>query len=233
MARTYNQECVLAFALDLLGERWTLLIIRELFLGPRRFADLQEALPGIGTNLLSKRLKELVEAELILAPATNEMRSQYRLAPKGDQLRPAIRSLMCWSIEYFMDLPESTPARDCIYCDNLQPDSVALAIELFANYQPVDPLNYVTHAFIDGHPYTFYYMNGEMITKRGADTPAVARIETDVATIMQALRKEISPAETRARLKADGDETVLKHFISCFALEGHMPNHNTQDKLAG
>ncbi|MBY0423020.1 MAG: winged helix-turn-helix transcriptional regulator, partial [Parvularculaceae bacterium] len=47
MSRTYNQECVLAYALDLLGERWTLLIIRELFLGPRRFGDLHAALPGL------------------------------------------------------------------------------------------------------------------------------------------------------------------------------------------
>ena len=51
MTRTYNQDCILAHALDLLGERWTLLILRDLFLGPRRFGDLQAGLPGLGANL--------------------------------------------------------------------------------------------------------------------------------------------------------------------------------------
>ncbi|MEM9169643.1 MAG: helix-turn-helix domain-containing protein, partial [Pseudomonadota bacterium] len=78
MSRTYNQECILAYALDLLGERWTLLIVRELFLGSRRFGDLQNALPGLGANLLSKRLKELVEAGLIAGP-DGDGRAHYRL----------------------------------------------------------------------------------------------------------------------------------------------------------
>lgn len=232
MARTYNQDCVLAYALDLLGERWTLLIVRELFLGPRRFADLQAALPGIGANLLSKRLKELAEAGLITAPAAAETRGHYRLAPQGDALRPTIRALMCWSIEYFMDQPDSAPACECIYSDNLQPDSVALAIELFANYRTPEQLNYVAHVFIDGHPYTFYYMNGEMTVRRGADAPAVARIETDVATVMQALRKEISADEARRRMKADGDEAVIAHFVACFSLQSWDWKESAVEKLA-
>ncbi|MFQ5562820.1 MAG: winged helix-turn-helix transcriptional regulator [Parvularculaceae bacterium] len=219
MARTYNQDCVLAYALDLLGERWTLLIVRELFLGPRRFGDLQASLPGIGANLLSKRLKELAEAGLIVAPGADETRGNYRLAPQGDALRPTIRALMCWSIDYFIDRPESAPARESIYTNNLQPDSVALAMELFANYREAAALNYVVHALIDGHPYTFYYMNGEMIARRGVDTPAVAHIETDVATVMQAMRKEISASEARAHMKSNGDAAVLAHFIDSFALQ--------------
>ena len=88
MARTYNQECVLAYALDLLGERWTLLMIRNLFLGPQRFGDLQAGLPGIGANLLSKRLKEMDEAGLITAPGESETRGKYKLTPEGEALRP-------------------------------------------------------------------------------------------------------------------------------------------------
>jgi len=95
MARTYNQDCILAHALDLLGERWTFLVIRELFLGPRRFGDLQAALPGIGANLLSKRLKELDAADIIAGPEAGEAGASYRLSPTGEALRPAIRALIC------------------------------------------------------------------------------------------------------------------------------------------
>src|SRR5262249_48560529 len=57
--RSYGQLCPIAHALDLVGERWTLLVVRELVLGPKRFTDLQDSLPGIGTNILSARLKQL------------------------------------------------------------------------------------------------------------------------------------------------------------------------------
>ena len=63
--RAYNQYCALAHALDIVGERWTLLIVRELLVGPRRFKDLLDGLPGISTNLLSNRLKGLEESGVL------------------------------------------------------------------------------------------------------------------------------------------------------------------------
>ena len=218
MARTYNQDCVLAHALDLLGERWTFLILRDLFLGPQRFGDLQAGLPGIGANLLSKRLKELEEAGLIEGATAGEGRSRYKLSPTGEELRPAIRQLMHWSIHYFMERPESSPARDCIYSDNLQPDSVALAIELFAEFCTDTDLNYVAHVIIDDFPYTMFYMNHEMIARRGVDAPAVAKISTDVETIMQAFRAELSLEEARARMTISGDQNAIAHLMQCIVL---------------
>ncbi|MEO1013716.1 MAG: helix-turn-helix domain-containing protein [Pseudomonadota bacterium] len=215
MARTYNQECVLAYALDLLGERWTLLIVRELFLGARRFGDLHAALPGIGTNLLSKRLKELEEADLVVS-TSSDARSRYRLSDAGESMRPALRELMFWAIDYFMKRPESSPPKDCIFSNDLQPDSVALAIEMFANksIQPSD--NYVLHLTIDDAPYTYFYMNGEMTARRGGDTPAVAKMASDVASLMQAMRGEIYVDETLSRAAWSGDQNVIKHFIATF-----------------
>jgi len=212
MSRTYNQECVLAYAFDLLGERWTFLIVRELFLGPRRFGDLHASLPGIGTNLLSKRLKELEEAGLVTA--TGEQRASYRLTDTGEELRPTLRALMLWSIKYFMARPDPSPPRECIFSNDLQPDSVALAVEMFANECAMKAPNYVLHLMIDDHAYTYYFMNGEMIARRGADAPAVARIETDVATLMQAMRSEIYLDEMRRRSKISGDPAVVTHFLS-------------------
>ena len=63
--RNYHQFCAIAHALDIVGERWTLLVVRELLMGPKRFTDLLSNLPGIGTNLLAARLKELEEQGII------------------------------------------------------------------------------------------------------------------------------------------------------------------------
>lgn len=227
MSRTYNQDCVLAYALDLLGERWTLLIIRELFLGPRRFGDLHAALSGLGTNLLSKRLKELEEAGLIVTPAENEPRGQYRLTETGEELRPAVHTLMFWSIEYFMARPDPSPPKDCIFSNDLQPDSVALALELFINKCATPFSNYVLHLHIDDNPYTYYFMNGMMTARRGVDAPAVARIESDVATLMQALRSEIYTPQVRERAALSGDEAVIAHFLT-----GIMPGAHIAEEVA-
>jgi len=215
MARTYNQDCVLAHALDILGERWTFLILRDLFLGPQRFGDLQAGLAGIGANLLSKRLKELHEAGLIIAPGAGEARGRYKLSPSGEALRPTVKQLMCWAIDYFMSRPEDSPARDCIYSDNLEPDSVALAIELFADPWREPDLSYVAHIFIDGFPYTFYYMNETMIARRGADAPAAAKLSADVNTIMKALRAELSLEDAKARMELSGEPKAIDHLLKC------------------
>ncbi len=227
MSRTYNQDCILAHALDLLGERWTMLILRDLFLGPRRFGDLQAGLPGLGANLLSKRLKELDEAGIIDAPG--DAGDGYRLSEMGELLRPAIRQLMKWSIHYFYSRPDPSPARDCIYSDDLQPDSVALAVELFANYCPKPDASYVARLVIDGYPYTLYYINQEMIARRGADAPAAAKIETDVATMMKAFRAELSRDEALKRFKATGDEKAIAHLLDCIV---HVHEEDAPAKTA-
>ena len=97
-SRSYGQICGVARALDLLGDRWTLLIVRELLLGPKRFGALADALPGIGPNLLSRRLRELAEADVIerteLAPPAAV--SAYALTELGEGLREPVESLSLW-----------------------------------------------------------------------------------------------------------------------------------------
>ncbi len=220
VSRTYNQECILAYALDLLGERWTMLILRELFLGPRRFGDLHAALPGLGTNLLSKRLKELCEAGLI--HHDGDGRGDYRLSATGERLRPTVRELMFWSIEYFMGRDDPSPPRDCIYSNDLQPDSVALAIEIFGNILPEPAANYVAHLYIDDHPYTFFFMNGLLTARRGVEAPAVASIRTDVGTLMQGMRHEITLKEIMDRATLSGDRDVLHHLLGAVSPGGKV-----------
>lgn len=99
--RSYQQACTLARTLDLVGERWTLLVLRELMMGPKRFSDLLPGLPGIGKNLLAARLRHL-EAEGILArrdlpaPAASRV---YELTEDGWALGPALAALGRWGAE--------------------------------------------------------------------------------------------------------------------------------------
>jgi DNA-binding HxlR family transcriptional regulator len=99
-SRSYNQFCTLAMSLDVIGERWTLLIVRELLSGPKRFTDLLEGLPGIGTNLLSRRLKSMENYDLVTwrrlpPPAASAV---YELTDIGHALEPAIVALAQWGI---------------------------------------------------------------------------------------------------------------------------------------
>jgi DNA-binding HxlR family transcriptional regulator len=98
--RSYDEFCALARALDVVGDRWTLLIIRELFARDGRYSDLRDALPGIATNLLAERLRQLQEAGVVEAyEAPPPVRaSVYRLTPRGRELGPAMRALVIWGL---------------------------------------------------------------------------------------------------------------------------------------
>lgn len=96
--KTYEMYCAVARALEILGERWTILIVRELLTGPKRFADLQNGLPGIATNVLAARLRSLQEAEVIAKrvlppPAASTI---YELTNRGRDLKPVLLSLASW-----------------------------------------------------------------------------------------------------------------------------------------
>ena len=98
MAKHYEQYCPMAHALDLVGERWALLVVRELMHGPKRYTDLVERLPGIGTNILASRLRDLeacgiVARRTLPPPAASRV---YELTEYGRGLRPAMRELALW-----------------------------------------------------------------------------------------------------------------------------------------
>jgi len=96
--RSYRQFCAIASALDTIGERWTLLIIRELLTGPKRYSDLLDGLPGIPTDMLAARLRRLedeglVEREVLPPPAASKV---YVLTGSGLSLEPVIAALARW-----------------------------------------------------------------------------------------------------------------------------------------
>lgn len=99
--RSYEQTCGLAKALDIVGERWTLLVVRNLLLGPLRYSDLLRGLPGITTNLLAKRLKEMEDHGLIERVRTaGEGGQAYRLTEIGRALEPAVHALGRWGWQW-------------------------------------------------------------------------------------------------------------------------------------
>jgi DNA-binding HxlR family transcriptional regulator len=111
--RSFRQWCGLAEALDRIGDRWTLLIIRELLLGPRRYTDLRLNLPGIATNLLAERLRDLEEEGLVArrdlpppAPAT-----VYELTETGHALEESILALIRWGGRFLPAAPATNAFR--------------------------------------------------------------------------------------------------------------------------
>src|SRR5437016_12941211 len=100
--RSYDQYCAVARGLDVIGDRWTLLLVRDLLLGPKRYKDLLSGLPGIGTNLLADRLKELEAAGLIertvLPPPAGS--TVYQLTETGQALEPVMVSLGRWGARF-------------------------------------------------------------------------------------------------------------------------------------
>ncbi len=145
--RSYGQFCALAKALDVIGDRWTMLIVRELLIrGSARYTDLREGLPGIATNLLAARLHEMEEAGIIAreeAPPPIAT-TVYRLTPRGSELEAVMLAIGRWGAPLMNDAPKSDafcahwialPARN-----NLRdhaPDEPPVVIELRAGDEPV------------------------------------------------------------------------------------------------
>ena len=105
LTKTYGQMCPLARSLDVLGERWTILVIRELLLGPKRFKHLLAALPGIGSNRLAERLKVLEDSGIVRkttlpAPAAVPV---YELTAEGERLREPLVALGLWGLDLPVD----------------------------------------------------------------------------------------------------------------------------------
>jgi DNA-binding HxlR family transcriptional regulator len=123
-----KQNCSIARALSLLGERWTVLVLRDLFLGERRFDAIQEHL-GVATNVLSDRLSTLVEEGIVERRQYSERpaRHEYRLTEKGRDLQPVLLELMKWGDQYLSELPprivfhdecghRTEPVQVCSHC---------------------------------------------------------------------------------------------------------------------
>jgi DNA-binding HxlR family transcriptional regulator len=144
--RSYGQYCSVAKSLDVVGDRWTLLIVRELILqGPCRYTDLKGALPGIATNLLAERLRELEAAGLIWREdaAPPVATTLFHLTEAGTELEPALAALGAWGIRYMAEPADHDEFRShwfafpvSLFLHDRDPDGPPIAIELRATGRP-------------------------------------------------------------------------------------------------
>lgn len=110
MPRPYDQTCPIARTLDIIGDRWTLLIVRDLFMGNTRFNQFLESSVGLPPKLLSDRLKRLEEHGLVERSlySAHPLRAEYRLTDKGRRLAPVLETIARWGLEHcFDDEPEA------------------------------------------------------------------------------------------------------------------------------
>ncbi len=113
MTRLYNQTCPIARTLDIIGDRWTMLIVRDLFMGERRFNQFLASSPGIPPKLLAGRLKKLEEHGLVqrVIYSQHPLRAEYRLTDQGRSLYRVIEERVRWGLDHcFEDEPEARAA---------------------------------------------------------------------------------------------------------------------------
>lgn len=214
--RTYHQFCSIAYALDVIGDRWTLLIVRELRFGPRRFTDLKRALDGIGSHLLTKRLKQmqadgLVEHQKLPPPAAT---SVYGLAERGRALEPVILALRDWGAPLMMPKMGSD---DCL--------TVASAMGSLKNVlfsaEKAASTTLTAEIHAQGDVFTATIANGEIDLRFGlaekADVIFSAELKPLLAVFNQQITIPAALANGIITLKA-GDEATLTRFLNCFQL---------------
>ncbi len=158
--RSYQQYCSIARALDVVGERWTLLIVRDLLGGPRRYKDLQESLDGIGSNLLAARLKDLDSAGLIKSIKQTPPFSvkSYQLTSLGRTLEPTVVALAHWGLDLL-----TTPRQN----DHWQPQWNHVALKARFNPQEAADLSAIYAFEISGYPHYAVVKDGALATFEG------------------------------------------------------------------
>ena len=132
MPRSYAQICPIARALDIVGERWTMLLVRDMFLGYTRFTDFQRESPGIPARVLSDRLKKL-EAEGIVERAIyseHPLRAEYRLTELGMSLRPVMEAMFRWGAEHRLTERQRTAVYRRLFGDGVPADTPTAELSL-------------------------------------------------------------------------------------------------------
>jgi DNA-binding HxlR family transcriptional regulator len=220
--RSYGQYCPAAKALDVLGERWTLLIVRDLAMGPKRYTDLRDGLPGIATDLLTARLRTLESAGFVArrelprpAPAV-----VYELTDAGRKLEPVILALAQVGLE-MLGPPEPS--------DHLSAERVVwLGIRHSFRADAFPELTETYQLRIDGEPFSVAVASGEADVKPGIAPDAAMTLMTDARTFVALRRGETTADEELAasKLQFEGDRAAFDRFTGAFARKWPQPERD-------
>ena len=203
--RSYNQFCGVARALDLIGERWALLVVRELALGPKRFTDLRRGLPGIATNVLSVRLRQMerdgvVTRRLLPPPAPAQI---YELTELGRELVPIMLALGRWGAS---TMGQRSPDQ------SIRGEWLALALRAFFDPEAALDLRATIALELDGAPFTLRVEEGLLDVVPGKDEVFDLAISTDTQLLLQFL------AGAPVSVPAEGDRELLERLPELFPL---------------
>jgi DNA-binding HxlR family transcriptional regulator len=212
--RSYNQLCGIAYALDAIGERWTLLIIRELMAGPRRFKDLMDGLPDISTNLLADRLKGLEQQGILnrrtLPPPAGS--TVYELTPLGLALETMMLELGKWGSQFIPAVPEGVTV--------LRPGSYALTLKTFFRPEAARGLHETYALHVDDEVLEVRIDDGTLQVQQREPLHADAAFHTDIGTYLGLLQHLVDPDEAVAQglVRVQGDPTAFRRFLAICAL---------------
>jgi DNA-binding HxlR family transcriptional regulator len=212
--RSYEQYCPIAIALDVLGDRWTLLVIRELLLGPKRFTDLQRALRGISPNLLSDRLRDLEEAGLV---AKQELeppaaRVVYRLTDEGRAARDVMGSLARFGTRHLPKPSERQNVRPAM--------AVHATLTPFLDREAAANVSDHYRLVVDGHSFDLA-VTADGVAEADPTTPPDLVLECDAALLVAARQGDANLGEAVAdgRLQIAGTRAAFRRFLSVFSLK--------------
>ncbi len=212
ITRRYDDACGTAHALDLVGDRWALLVMRELMLGPRRFSDLRAGLPGISANVLTQRLVELEGVGILVRrrlppPAAVQV---YELTPWGYEAEPLIQVMGRWAAR--------SPGHD----PTLSFSAASLILSLRTMFDPRRAEGFAGRiAFVIGEEGYFARLaEGRLEAGRGEEPAPDATLTGAAATIAAAIYGGVPlPAlEAAAGLGVAGERAVLERFVTLFPL---------------
>ena len=210
--RSYDDGCAAAHALDLLGERWALLVVRELLLGAKRFTDLRAGLPGVSPNVLTQRLTELEAAAVVqrrrLPPPAAA--AVYELTAWGQELEPIILALGRWGARSPVRKPGAP----------LGVDSLVLSWRTMFDAQRAADFKGRVELHIATQVYHAVVRDRQLHIARGAQQDADAVLKAEVATFVALVYEaaKFNDALRDGALKVSGDKHIAKRFLGLFPL---------------
>ena len=214
--RRYDDPCGIARALDAVGERWALLVVRELIFGPKRFSQLRDGLHGVSPNVLSQRLRDLEDGGIVRRDALDPPAgvAVYRLTARGLALEPILLELGRWGSQ------QPLPA-----AGELSASAVLLALKTVFDPSAGVDVDAVFALGIDGDWFRLTIAGRSIDIVHGrTEHPAVC-LETDAATLRSVAfgREPIAAAERDGRLTVGGDRELAERFTRMFPVPDGRP----------
>ena len=211
--RSYGEACGIPRALDRVGERWALMVVRELLLGPKRFTDLRASLPHMSSDVLAQRLRELeengiVERQVLPPPAASKV---YGLTDWGRELEPVLVALGRWGAR----APLSEDEQGCMSLDShIVSLQTLFDPELAGDFAPTVELRLGEHVF------ALAVVDGRLEASRAPASDPDIVIATDPCTLLGLTHREIELADAIADGTAEvaGDKRAARRFLRLFPL---------------